>query len=87
MKNEWPNGNSKLSHLSKWWKLNGQMGTVNWVTWANSENEWPNGIVNSITWASGEKLNGQMGTVNWVTGATGEKWIANGNSKLSHLSK
>jgi hypothetical protein len=28
---------SKLSHLSKWWKMNGQMGTVNWVTWANSE--------------------------------------------------
>jgi hypothetical protein len=28
-----------------------------------------------------------MGTVNWVTGATGEKRIANGNSKLSHLSK
>jgi hypothetical protein len=37
VKNEWPNGNSKLSHLSKWWKRNGQMGTVNWVTWANSE--------------------------------------------------
>jgi hypothetical protein len=37
VKKEWPNGNSKLSHLSKWWKRNGQMGTVNWVTWANSE--------------------------------------------------
>jgi hypothetical protein len=36
-KKECPNENSKLSHLSKWWKRNGQMGTVNWDTWANSE--------------------------------------------------
>jgi hypothetical protein len=37
-KKECPNENSKLSHLSKWWKRNGQMGTVNWVTWSISVN-------------------------------------------------